>query len=1290
MSIHCPACGQRYSQDQASGWVTCGACNHIWCVTANDERGTEHMSGGSRKDSPQPAAPAEQVRSGEYLPETGMVRQPGQGPVALTTRVGPASGVRAAVAKVLEQAGDKTVPPPSDEQSPVSTGASVDLFGQIEAQLDRERRENRTMEVPGFGEGVNLAPPPVADTGADDDAAERADTLSDEDAEQEPGADPFIGKELGGCLIDRKLGEGGMGSVYHAMQLRLERSVALKLLPPEMKRNTKFLKRFEHEAKALARINHPNILHIYDFGEDTTHSVYYMVMEFVAGEDMAELLRRRKRLEPVLVLDIVRQALLGLEAAAANGVVHRDIKPDNLMITAGGICKVSDFGLAKDAEALTQVTNMGVRVGTPAFMSPEQCDGDNLDFRSDVYSLGVTAYVGLTGMLPFSGESPFAIMLKHKTEPPPPVRARRPEVDERTDALVRRMMAKKPSERCQSLEQLRHEVEETLAGLRAGGLDKAVRPASERIVPAARFDDPNGDALPPLPADLMAARPSSPRPASLPAMAAPSPAVDFPAVPVVPAPTSWKTPAAGPRNTSSSAEHAAVAAQAQQPSARSSGLRSRPSLASSSDSGRRRADGGGSLSGSSRVVALEEEGDRHHAQGRWIQAIAAWQLAAGAAGSWEQRERLYRKVEGVRARRRTRRRRLLLLGALVLLGGGYAAGWYAAPLVHEHLVSRAAMAAEGEDDDAARKAAYDRLLNDYGGELWWKRIFLRPEDPPALERAIRRREQLLAALDSNAKQEQLAAELRRLKLAQETGSPWDEVQAKASALLQQDALESGLRPEVETIQREAAAALARIQTGLQAIDSARKAGQVEAVLRLAAELRRAGRLGQRDSLVPRLQDIQIVSGSGGEITGLRVLFDGHLLERPPERIYRYANEAVPLQLSAAGHKDLATEVPAGVPGADPLRFELPSALTWLPPLDPSPGQAAWTALHVLDPDAGTVIIHGDAAVMLLGADGRRIWKIVPADLSRTAPPDSRWTQLWRSEGVSVLLGCSSGEVARINLAAPPRGQLPVAERIPTGENLPVLDHLQHPMKLRADGQTIMSLLGHPEHARLLSRTSYSAANAATGTPQFLDGVAGVAPELHRQGDMTWLVGHDRIWRVDDSGRREGAAIPLAPNRTAGTALLDGGNRLALVAGRQLTMVDLTAGQDAAVVHSDGYTLSGDRVVGILATDGIHLLTHSNAGEVHLVGWDKDKGWKGAWTLRLPPGGNATAVRAVLGRDLVAIADAAGAIRVLRRADAQPVATFDHGQPTLALALLRKRLLVYDRNGRLAAYSLPER
>ncbi|MDA3960752.1 MAG: protein kinase [Planctomycetota bacterium] len=405
------------------------------------------------------------------------------------------------------------------QAAPGGSQVAFDLFDAIEREIEHEREAVQTIAQ---DVGAHQVSCPVC--------SHRFNALDEQDSivcpkcgsdvtataryERESGVsenkDPMIGATIRGCEVDRKIGEGGMGSVYHARQLSLDRSVAIKVLPPELKRDKKFLKRFEQEAKSLARINHANIMHVYDFGEDDLLGIYFMVMEFVDGLDLAEILRQKRRLPALEVLDMLHQSALGLEQASEKGVVHRDIKPDNLMVTAEGVWKVSDFGLAKHVDALTQVTRAGIRVGTPAFMSPEQCDGKPLDYHSDIYSLGVTAYVCLTGRLPFDGESPFAIMLKHKTQLASPVSKHLPEVDPEVNTMVMRMLSKDPQERATNWGQLIGELEGLLEKLRPGALR---RPSGLQQAPrdlSPKLDKPlgvGGENLPPIPDELMSRAP---------------------------------------------------------------------------------------------------------------------------------------------------------------------------------------------------------------------------------------------------------------------------------------------------------------------------------------------------------------------------------------------------------------------------------------------------------------------------------------------------------------------------------------------------------------------------------------------------------------------------------------------------------------------------------------------------------------------------------------------------------------------------------------------------------------
>ncbi|MBN1808542.1 MAG: protein kinase [Planctomycetes bacterium] len=259
--------------------------------------------------------------------------------------------------------------------------------------------------------------------------------------------DKLIGTVIGGCEVVEEIGQGGMGVVYKAKQISLDREVAIKVLAHHLAVDQSFVRRFQHEARAVAKVNHPNILTVFDVGEE--HGVYFMVMEFISGRSMSEILTGQELVPPKEASDIIRQAALGLERAQASGIIHRDIKPDNIMVTEQGIVKVSDFGLAKEVENSMTVTD--AVMGTPAYMSPEQCDGKKLDGRTDIYSLGGTFYRMVTGRLPFEAETAMSMMYRHKHEPLVPPHEVAPAVPQSLSRVVVKMMAKQREERYQTM-----------------------------------------------------------------------------------------------------------------------------------------------------------------------------------------------------------------------------------------------------------------------------------------------------------------------------------------------------------------------------------------------------------------------------------------------------------------------------------------------------------------------------------------------------------------------------------------------------------------------------------------------------------------------------------------------------------------------------------------------------------------------------------------------------------------------------------------------------------------------
>ncbi len=288
--------------------------------------------------------------------------------------------------------------------------------------------------------------------------------------------DPLIGRTVCGCKIVRLIGRGGMGNVYVGRQLSLDRIVAVKVLSPALSSNEEFLGRFRREARALANLKHPNIVAVHDFGQDD--DIHAVVMEHVDGESVADVLTRSSVVPLPQAIDIVRQVCEGLACAHRQGVIHCDLKPENILLTAEGIAKVIDFGLAKSlrGDAL-RITQDGSILGTPNYMSPEQCEGTQLDARTDIYSLGATFYRMVAGVDAFDADNPLAVMLKHKTEPAPDPRRFNADLTPAVARVVLRMMAKKPDDRYQ-------EAGEVVAAL----ADEALTEPEPDRVPSPRRD----------------------------------------------------------------------------------------------------------------------------------------------------------------------------------------------------------------------------------------------------------------------------------------------------------------------------------------------------------------------------------------------------------------------------------------------------------------------------------------------------------------------------------------------------------------------------------------------------------------------------------------------------------------------------------------------------------------------------------------------------------------------------------------------------------------------------------
>lgn len=294
--------------------------------------------------------------------------------------------------------------------------------------------------------------------------------MSTSQAPRKVRKDKLLGQTLAGKYkILKKIGEGGMGSVYIATQEPIDRKVAVKVLLGKLAEDEIAVKRFEQEARAISKMQHPNTVTIYDFGHTTEEEDerLYIVMEYLKGCTLTQLLRKEQVLNPIRACKIMRQVCASLADAHAAGIIHRDLKPDNIFLTEIGgdkdWVKVLDFGVAKlaDSEGAGTLTQTGMIFGTPKYMSPEQAEGRPIDYRADIYALGVVMYELLVGRPPFVADTPVGLLLKHISEPPAPFSKIRPDlrIDPRVEAIVMRALDKRPDGRQQAVNDLAVELE---------------------------------------------------------------------------------------------------------------------------------------------------------------------------------------------------------------------------------------------------------------------------------------------------------------------------------------------------------------------------------------------------------------------------------------------------------------------------------------------------------------------------------------------------------------------------------------------------------------------------------------------------------------------------------------------------------------------------------------------------------------------------------------------------------------------------------------------------------------
>jgi serine/threonine-protein kinase len=1066
--VFCPKC-KSPNDDQmlSSGWLVCAICTNRWfpsAATIDSLPTTEIPTSrpATPKVSVQPlSGPAsdklKRAASGEYMPD-----EPSDGPSenrALTGRVdgrnsGVAPAIRDAVAPTRQPVspaspaaprGGRSTRPAVAHRPEDGPTIDSDLFDRLEQEAIYNRSEMKTVpeityddpekyrtSVPHSDHSEKIICPVCGHSYASagpHHICPQCGTSYDETSQRiasGPGEkDGLIGRTLRGCLIDRKLGEGGMGTVYHAKQLSLDRSVAIKVLPVDLARNKNFIQRFEREAKSLARINHPNILQIYDFGEDQQLGLYFMIIEFVEGLDLGEVLNRRGLLGQIEVLDLLRQSVAGLDAAAEKGVIHRDIKPDNLMIGSNGLVKVSDFGLAKGYVAQVGVTAAGVRVGTPAFMSPEQCDGADVDFRSDIYNLGATAFLCLTGQLPFDGETPFAIMLKHKTEAVPSLSRIDPGIDQQVDRLISRMLAKRPADRCSSLRELVEHIEELETALAATDsvLRKSRGPFKALMGGAPPMAIPPGrpQARPQLapiePVELA----DLPMPSSM-TMAHVSPVASQsggrkPTGPVVLAPPTLAP--LSPAAKSSGSQRRAVETQNDPPplelaappvadkAAARSSKRMDFELAQARERGRR-----------SQLDLALANAQRLHEGGQLREAADAYLAASELATSDPGLQKdLARRAKSARRRAgfsRLVRRMVVGAGAAALVVGGV---WAATPSVHNFIIAQRLKVLQDGLATIPQPRQKIAALREFAESnhqpwSWYESLFHREYSLLAAQTAANQADEIERQPPPPPPKPQLGAlapELQAVnELSQDANSPWEQVAQRANDFLKaarsQDRDAALIAPAVE-VAKLAESELGAQRADLERIAKVRAAGDHAQALSLAM----AFRTRHVRALPATLLRLPLPGRVRVEVTAydipadLTLSVDGVAVKGVPAApgnsgmpavevgISRLADKDVTVEVSADGF-GAARQVLAASPSPAEKRVDLqvrPATLWSVPFANPAINSTLVAWARVRPVNGGLVVQHHDGLLVLRQGDGA-----VSARLERATPNSPGYGALW--------------------------------------------------------------------------------------------------------------------------------------------------------------------------------------------------------------------------------------------------------------------------------------------------------
>ncbi|HEY2327636.1 MAG TPA: protein kinase [Gaiellaceae bacterium] len=284
--------------------------------------------------------------------------------------------------------------------------------------------------------------------------------------------------------VEELVGAGGMSSVYRAHDRLLERKVALKVMHQHFVDDPEYVERFRREARSVAALQHPNVVTVIDRGEQGNRQ--FIVFEYIEGENLKQLIDRRGPAPVATALELAIQIGQALSFAHQQGLIHRDVKPQNILLNGDGRAKVTDFGIARSIEVQHGVTQTGTVLGTSDYIAPEQAQGQQVDEQTDIYSLGVVLFEMLTGSVPFPGDSFVAVAMRHINEPPPRVRDVRPDVSMRVEAVVQRAMAKSPSDRFPTMAAFCAEMSSCLAELQSGATEVIAAPVQPRRVRTSR------------------------------------------------------------------------------------------------------------------------------------------------------------------------------------------------------------------------------------------------------------------------------------------------------------------------------------------------------------------------------------------------------------------------------------------------------------------------------------------------------------------------------------------------------------------------------------------------------------------------------------------------------------------------------------------------------------------------------------------------------------------------------------------------------------------------------------